>query len=119
MKKSIYFFLFLFVGSLTLMTSSCQKNKTGDLVVNVVDGLNSSVASGQPVYLYNNEADYNSQTFSKTVTTNSSGQVTFENLDPGIYYVDCDWENNLGFTITSSGSGEITKKMTTTITIAP
>jgi hypothetical protein len=119
MKKSLELMLSLSLGFFLLIASGCQKNKTGDLVVNVVDGLNSSVGSGKTVYLYNSAADFSSSTYSKTATTDSEGQVTFSKLTPGVYYVDCDWENNLGFTITSTGSGEITKKMVTTITAAP
>jgi len=119
MKKSIQFMLTLSLGFFLFIAPSCQKNNTGDLVVNVVDGLNSSVGSGKTVYLYTSAANFNSSTYSKTASTNSSGQVTFSNLTPGVYYVDCDWENNLGFTVTSSGSGEVTKKMVTTITATP
>lgn len=119
MKKSLQFMLTLSLGLFLLIASSCQKNNTGDLVVNVVDGLNSSVGSGKTVYLYNGQAEFDNGTYSKTATTNASGQVTFSKLTPGIYFVDCDWENNLGFIITSSASGEVTKKIVTTITAAP
>ena len=119
MKKSIQFMLTLSLGFFLLIASSCQKNNSGDLVVNVVDGLNSSVGSGKTVYLYNSQAEFDNGTYSKTATTDASGLVTFSKLTPGVYYVDCDWENNLGFTVTSSGSGEVTKKMVTTITAAP
>jgi hypothetical protein len=119
MKKSIQFMLTLSLGFFLLIASSCQKNNTGDLVVNVVDGLNSSVGSGKTVYLYNSQAEFDNGTYSKLATTDASGQVTFSKLTLGVYYVDCDWENNLGFTVTSSGSGEVTKKMVTTITAAP
>ena len=119
MKKLLNTFLFLAIGSTLIMNTGCQKYKTGDLVVNTVDGLGSSVGSGKTVYLYNNASDYSSATYSKTATTDNAGKVTFSNLDPGTYYVDCDWTNNLGTTMTSSGSGTVEKKMTTTITIAP
>lgn len=118
MKKSIYLFSFLSIALLFLGTG-CQKNKTGDLVVNVVDGLGASVGAGQTVYLYNNSLDFEDKVYSKTATTNSSGQVVFTKLTPGLYYADCDWQNLVGITITSSGSGEVIKKMQTTITIAP
>jgi len=118
MRKSIYFFLFLVVGSLSMMTS-CQKNKTGDLVINVVDGLNNSVGTGKTVYLYNSLTDYDNSAYSKTASTDANGQVTFKTLEPGTYYADCDWTNNLGMTITSSGSGTVEIKKVTTITLAP
>ncbi len=118
MRKSMYIFMLLFVGSLSIMTS-CQKNKTGDLVINVVDGLNSSVGAGKTVYLYNNLTDYDNAVYSKTADTDANGQVTFKTLEPGTYYADCDWTNNLGMTITSSGSGTVEMKKVTTITLAP
>ncbi|MEN9301828.1 MAG: SdrD B-like domain [Bacteroidota bacterium] len=120
MKRSIALFLMLFLlGATSMLSTGCQKNKTGDLVINVVDNLNGSVGAGQTVYLYNNQADFNAGTYAKTATTNSSGQVTFTNLAPGTYYADCDWTSLVGLTFTSSGSGVVEAKMVTTITIAP
>jgi len=118
MRKSIFFLMLLFVGSMGLITS-CQKSKTGDLVINVVDGLSSSVGSGKTVYLYNSLTDYNNAVYSKTADTDANGQVKFSNLEPGTYYADCDWTNNLGMVLTSTGSGTVEKQKVTTITLAP
>jgi hypothetical protein len=118
MKTKNTFFFFL-LASLAISFSSCKKNKTGDFEVNVIDGLGNSVGSGKTVYLYFGNANYNSGTYTKTFVTKSSGQAQFFDLAPGDYYADCDWQNQLGFTITSSGSGSVEEKKVTSITIAP
>lgn len=116
--KTNYLLLFFVTATLTL-TTSCKKNKTGDLKVNVIDGTGNSIGSGKTVFLYQGLSDYNNALYSESAITNSSGQVEFLELEPGDYYADCDWENQLGFIVTSSGSGSVDKKMVTTITIAP
>jgi uncharacterized protein (DUF2141 family) len=118
MKKQ-FFFLSFIAFALIFVSAGCSKNKTGDLIINVVDGLNSSVGANRTVYLYTSAQSFDDGQYSKSATTNSSGQVTFTKLEPGVYYADCDWQNSLGGTITSSGSGEVFKKMQTTITLAP
>ena len=118
MKVKSIGMLLMFLG-LTVVFSSCQKNKTGDLTVNVVDGLGNSIGAGKTVYIYFGNANYTNGTTYKTASTNSSGQTTFFDLEPGDYYADCDWENQLGLTMTSSGNGSVSAKDITTITIAP
>ncbi len=118
MKPKNTIILILFVG-LTSIFSSCQKNKTGDLEINVIDGLGNSVGSGRTVFLYFGNANYTNGTYTKTFITNSSGQAQFFDLAPGDYYADCDWQNQLGQTVTSSGGGSVEAKKVTSITIAP
>lgn len=99
----------------------CQYNQTyntGDLVVNVRDGQGNSVI-GWDVYLYNNEADFNNYLYSEKKKTNNSGQVTFENLSPGVYWVDCDYKTVAGNTVTVKGKGSVSAGYETTITIKP
>lgn len=110
--------LVLLVG-LTTVFSSCKKNKTGDLEVNVVDGFGNSVGSSRTVYLYFGVTNYDNGTYTKSALTNNSGQAQFYDLEPGDYYVDCDWENQLGQTMVSSGAGTVEAKKVTTITIVP
>lgn len=91
---------------------------TGDLIVNVRDGQGNSVI-GWDVYLYNNEADFNNYLYSEKKKTNNSGQVTFENLNPGVYWVDCDYKTVAGTTVTVKGKGSVSAGYETTITIKP
>jgi hypothetical protein len=114
--KPIIKVLFLF---LPLLMLSCKKDPTtGDLIVNARDIEGTSVVS-ESVYLYNSEADFNNVIYSKKLTTDNSGQVKFSELTPGIYYVDCDFVDQLNNTITITGSGSVSAGYETTITIQP
>jgi|GEM_PF-2553680 len=95
-----------------------QTYTTGNLVVNVRDGQGNSVI-GRDVYLYNNEADFNNYLYSEKKKTNNSGQVKFENLSPGVYWVDCDYKTVAGNTVTVKGKGSVSAGYETTITIKP
>jgi len=121
MKQTIFYFLFL----LTLINiSGCKKEAvvvvptTGSLVVNARDGVGTSLI-GNTVYLYNNQADFNNSLYSQTKVTDNSGQVRFENLNPAVYYVDCDFINQLSQTVTITGNGSVSAGYETTITIKP
>jgi hypothetical protein len=115
MKKTITFVLLLVIV-ISFGTISCSKKK-GDLIVNVVDGLNNPLGSGHTVYLFYNEADFNNGAYSETSVTNNAGQVTFFKLDPGTYYAGAEYENWLGLTNTATGSGSVSAGYVTTITI--
>jgi hypothetical protein len=116
--------ILIFLLFLTLAgASGCRKeivivDETGDLVVNARDGIGSSLI-GSKVYLYENIADFNNGIYFQTRITDNSGQVRFDNLYPGVYYVDCDFENTLGLTITIYGSGSVSAGYETTVTIKP
>ena len=119
-RKAILYFLLFF----TLLTVvGCRKEivvvaATGDLVVNARDGAGASLV-GHTVYLYNNQSDFNNNVYSQTRTTDNSGQVVFLNLNPGVYYADCDFIGMMGQTIIISGSGSVSAGYETTITIRP
>jgi len=117
--KQIIFYLLL---SFTLICGSgCKKSAvqtTGTLIVNARDGVGTSLI-GNTVYLYNNQADFNNKIYSKTKVTDNSGQVRFETLNPAVYYVDCDFINTLGQTVTIVGNGSVSAGYETTITIKP
>ena len=120
MKKSIQIFTLLLV-SVATSTMSCNKEEektTGDLTVYAED-INGSLISNETVYLYNNEADFNNVIYSDSEITSNTGKVTFQNLNPGVYYVDCDFDNNAGGTTTISGQGSVSANHETTITIYP
>lgn len=117
--KNKHFLIVLAFLSFATLVSSCQKNKTGDLNVNVVDGFGNSIGAGHTVYIFRGKSNYDSQVYEETALTNANGQANFYNLTPGDYYADCEWENSLGFMSTSSGSGTVDPKMVTTITIKP
>ncbi len=120
MKLTIFYFLLL----LTLVgASGCRKEvvyveETGDLVVNARDGAGTSLI-GSTVYLYDDITDFNNSVYSQTRITNNSGQVRFDNLYPGVYYVDCDFENNYNQIIVIFGSGSVSAGYETTVTIRP
>lgn len=90
----------------------------GDLVVNVRDGQGNSVI-GYEVWLYKSQADFDNANYSKILTTNNSGQVTFTDLSPQKYWVDCQYNLVGGGTTTVEGSGTVTAGYITTITIKP
>ena len=118
MKKT---FIFLFI--ILISVAGCRKDTviidtTGSLVVNARDGAGTSLI-GRTVYLYDNQADFNNSIYSETRTTDNSGQVIFENLDPAIYYIDCDFINSYGQTIVITGSGSVSAGYETTVTIRP
>lgn len=118
MKQRIkkFGFLFIIIG---ISFASCKKeDQTGDLFVYVED-VNENPIVNETVYLYLNEADFNNVIFSETKTTNNNGRVEFKLLDPGVYYVDCDFDNAAGGVTTVSGSGSVSAGMETTITIFP
>lgn len=117
MKKITLYLSILLAVSLF---SNCAKEEdlTGDLIVNARDGAGSSI-TGETVYLYANEADFNNLLYSETEVTDNSGQVRFINLTPGVYYVDCDFANAGGGTTTISGNGSVSAGYETTITITP
>ena len=117
--KTKFIFLLLCAIGFSALTTSCKKNKTGDLKVSVIDGLGNALGANHTVYLYRGKANFDAQTYEETAITDNAGQVQFLELVPGDYYADCDWENQLGFTITSEGGGSVEAKMVTTITIAP
>lgn len=103
------------------VSSLCTYNQTyttGNLIVNVRDGVGNSV-TGYYVYLYANNADYINRIYTSKQKTNNSGQVTFTNLSPAVYYVDCDYETVSGSTVTVKGSGAVSAGYETTITIKP
>jgi len=120
MKLTIFYFLLL----LTLVgASGCRKEviyveETGDLVVNARDGAGTSLV-GSTVYLYEDLTDFNNNIYFMTRITDNSGQVRFDNLYPGVYYVDCDFENTLGQTVVIYGSGSVSAGYETTVTIRP
>ena len=105
---------------LLIAFTSCRKDEdtTGDLEVYVED-INGVPIVGQTVYLYNNQADFNNVIYSETRTTNNSGRVIFLNLKPGVYYVDCDFNNAAGGVTTVTGNGSVSAGFVTTITIHP
>jgi hypothetical protein len=120
MRLAIFYFLLL----LTLVgASGCRKeviivDETGDLVVNARDGAGTSLI-GSTVYLYDDLSDFNNSIYAQTRITNNSGQVRFDNLYPGVYYVDCDFENNYNQIIVIFGSGSVSAGYETTVTIRP
>ncbi len=113
MKTKIILLLFL-----SVIAIGCQKNKTGDLVVYAEDNMSTPIV-GEYVYLYNSLENFNNVTYDDLSTTDSDGKVKFSNLEPGVYYVDLDFDNAVGGTTTIQGSGTVKKKHITTITIRP
>lgn len=118
MKQSKIFKLLTLLVLVTVFLS-CQKNKTGDLDVKVVDGFGNALGAGHTVYIFRGKANYDSQIYDETAITNANGVASFYALIPGDYYADCQWENSLGLNTTSSGYGTVDPKMITTITIKP
>jgi uncharacterized protein (DUF2141 family) len=118
--RGIKALMFWIVSVLVMITfTNCQKAETtGDLEVFVEDITGVPIV-GQKVYLYNNQADFNNVIFSDSRVTNNSGRVIFSNLNPGVYYVDCDFNNQAGGTTTITGSGSVSAGFVTTITIRP
>lgn len=112
--------LFLALTLITFTFSNCNKDEetTGDLEVYVEDVTGSAIVN-ETVYLYNNEADFNNVIFSDSKTTDNSGRVIFLNLDPGVYYVDCDFDNQAGGVTTITGSGSVSAGFETSITVSP
>jgi uncharacterized protein (DUF2141 family) len=111
--------LLLFLSLILMVFTNCRKEETtGDLEVYVEDITGNPIV-GEEVYLYNNEADFNNVIFSDSKTTNNSGRVIFLNLNPGIYYVDCDFNNQAGGVTTVTGSGSVSAGFVTTITVSP
>ncbi|NEW84305.1 MAG: hypothetical protein GZ094_18330 [Mariniphaga sp.] len=117
MKKVLFYSLLFFA---LISIAGCQKSidSTGDLVINARDGVGASLV-GTTVYLYDNQYDYDNFLYSETQITNNSGQVRFEYLTPGVYYFECDFENNYGEIVTISGSGAVFDGNETTVTIMP
>ena len=110
---------FLKLVLLLALIFGCNKEETtGDLIVFVED-INGTAITNETVYLYNNQADYNNAIYSKTEVTNNQGRVKFSFLDPGVYYVDCDFNNAAGGVTTVSGDGSVSAGFETTITIGP
>ena len=67
---------------MAVLVASCQKEDlTGDLVVNARDGGGASI-TGETVYIYANEADFNNLIYFDTRVTDNRGQVRFIDLDP-------------------------------------
>ncbi|PKR79954.1 hypothetical protein CW751_12045 [Brumimicrobium salinarum] len=120
--RNISIFLSLTLFLIISITSGCKKESieqtTGDLIVNAID-INGTPLDNETVYLYNNEADFNNVIYSKSLITNSNGRVTFLNLVPGVYYVDCDFENMNGGVTTITGQGSVSSGYETEITIQP
>lgn len=116
MKKHTY--LILAFLAVTLLSNCTKEDLTGDLIVNARDITGSSII-GETVYIYANEADFNNLIYFDTQVTDNSGQVRFLELDPGVYWVDCDFDNAAGGTTTIWGSGSVSAGYETTITITP
>jgi len=116
--KKVLFYALLFFALINI--AGCQKSidPTGDLVINARDGVGSSLI-GKTVYLYYNQYDFDNFLYSDTQVTNNSGQVRFEYLTPGVYYFECDFENNYGEIVTISGSGDVFEGNETTVTLMP
>jgi len=104
--------------TVSLFTNCQKEDLTGDLVVNVRDISLASI-TGEIVYLYANEADFNNLLYTSTEVTDNSGQVTFFDLDSGVFYIDCDFANAGGGTTNIWGSGSVSAGFETTITINP
>ena len=117
MKQVIFYILLFFT---LINVSGCKKSidPAGDLVVNARDGAGSSLV-GTTVYLYDNQYDYDNFLHSETRVTDNSGQVRFEYLIPGVYYFECDFENNYGEIVTISGSANVYEGNETTFTLMP
>ena len=116
MKQITFYVLVLF--ALINITSCRKKDTTGDLIVNARDGVGTSLI-GSTIYLYNNQADFNNKLYSDSKVTDNSGQVKFINLKAGVYYVDCDFVNQLNQAVTIWGSGSVSAGYEKTITITP
>lgn len=114
------FKLFLALTLLASALTNCNKEEdtTGDLEVFVEDIAGNPIVE-ETVYLYNNEADFNNVIFSDSKISDNSGRVIFLNLDPGVYYVDCDFNNQNGGVTTITGSGSVSSGFVTTITVSP
>ena len=95
MKKTLLYFFIILITVVGCRKETLIIDTTGSLVVNARDGAGTSLI-GSTVYLYNNQADFNKSLYSQTKITDNSGQVVFENLNPAIYYFDCDFTNALG-----------------------
>lgn len=91
---------------------------TGDLVVISKDIVGAAI-SNETVYLYTSLDNFNTGTFAKQEVTDNNGKVSFFNLTPQLYYVDCDYTNILGTTYTLEGNGNVSAGNVTTITIQP
>lgn len=118
MKQRIKKFGLLCILVAVIFVSCNQEEKTGDLIVYVED-INGNPIVNETVYLYLNEADFNNVIFSDSEVTNSQGRVEFKFLDPGVHYVDCDFNNAAGGVTTVTGSGSVSAGFETTITINP
>jgi uncharacterized protein (DUF2141 family) len=111
--------LFIALAAIVVVFTNCRKEETtGDLEVYVEDITGTPIV-GEEVYLYNNEADFNNVIFSDSKMADNSGRVIFLNLDPGVYYVDCDFNNQNGGVTTMTGSGSVSAGFVTTITVSP
>lgn len=98
---------------------SCKKDAlTGVLTVNARDSFGTSLI-GTTIYLYANEADFNNRLYTQSAVCNNSGQAKFNNLNPGIYFVDGQFLNGLGTYTYIEGSGAVSAGYETTITIQP
>lgn len=93
-------------------------NTKGSLIVNARDSYGNSII-GEEVWLYRNEADFINEIIYLTAETNNSGQVRFSALDPGVYYVDCVFENTAGGYTYIKGKGAVSAGYETTIIIRP
>ena len=118
MKKTVLYFLLILISVVGCRKDTLIINTTGSLVVNARDGAGTSLI-GKTVYLYDNQADFNNSIYSETRITDNSGQVVFENLQPAIYYIDCDFTNSLGQIVVVTGSGSVSAGYETTVTIRP
>ncbi len=107
------------LATLAVMLSNCDKEETtGDLEVFVKD-ISGTPLSSETVYLYVNQADFNNAVYSDSKVASSNGRVLFRSLEPGEYFVDCDFNNQVGSVTTISGSGWVSAGFVTTITITP
>ena len=112
--------LFFVLAVIAVVFTNCNKEEetTGDLEVFVEDITGVPIV-GETVYLYNNEADFNNVIYSDSKVSDNSGRVIFLNLSPGVYYVDCDFENQAGGVTTITGKGSVSVGFVTTITVTP
>ncbi len=102
-----------------MIAASCQKEETtGDLIVYAED-INGTALADETIYLYNDEADFNNVIYSDSKVADDNGSVVFELLEPGEYFVDCDFNNSNGGVTTITGSGSVSAGYETTITITP
>lgn len=91
---------------------------TGSLGVYVKNYINNPV-KGREVWLYTSEADFNSSTYYKKATTNNNGYCEFNNLIPGVYWVDCLFNDALGNPVIAEGNASVSGGYITSITIKP